>query len=251
MTSQIEKTEQFAALHKRGDPLILFNIWDVGSAQAVTKAGAKAVATGSLSVAGAQGYEDGEKIPFNLVIANAARIAIATVLPVSLDFEGGYVDHPESFASALRTVFETGVVGINIEDQRIGGDGLRSVSEQSARIAAAAKTGLFVNARTDLFIKAPADAHDDALVGQALERAAAYADARARSFFVPMLTDGNLLSDLCARSPLPINVMMKAGLPDHAALAQLGVARISHGPSPWRSAMAWFEDQARATFVHL
>jgi 2-methylisocitrate lyase-like PEP mutase family enzyme len=250
MTSQVEKIEQFTALHRPGDPLILFNIWDVGSAQAVAKAGAKALATGSLSVAGAQGYGDGEKMPLELVIANAARITRATELAVSLDFEGGYGDDPEGFDSALRSVFEAGVVGINIEDQRIGGDGLRPVSEQSTRIAAAAKAGLFVNARTDLFIKAPIDAHDDALVVQALERAASYADAGARSFFVPMLTNAALLGDLCTRSPLPVNVMMKAGMPDHAALAQLGVARISYGPGPWRSVMAWLEDQARATFAH-
>jgi 2-methylisocitrate lyase-like PEP mutase family enzyme len=249
MTSQVEKIELFAALHKPGDPLILFNIWDAGSALAVAKAGAKALATGSLSVAGAQGFGDGEKMPLDLVVANVARIANATSLSVTLDFEGGYIDDLDNFASALRSVFEAGVVGINIEDQRIGDEGLRSISEQSARIMIAAKAGLFVNARTDLFIKAPVDAHDAALVGDALERAAAYADAGARSFFVPMLTNADLLDDLCSRSPLPVNVMMKAGLPNHAALARLGVARISYGPAPWRGAMTWLEDQASATFA--
>ena len=150
MTSQVEKIAYFAALHKPGDPLILFNIWDAGSAQAVAKAGAKALATGSLSVAGAQGFGDGEKMPLDLVVANAARIANATDLPLTLDFEGGYGDDLANFATTLRSLFEAGVVGINIEDQLIGGEGFRSISEQSARIAIAAKAGLFVNARTDL-----------------------------------------------------------------------------------------------------
>jgi 2-methylisocitrate lyase-like PEP mutase family enzyme len=249
MTSQVDKIELFAALHQPGNPLILFNIWDAGSAQAVAKVGAKALATGSLSVAGAQGFGDGEKMPLDLVVANAARIVNTTDLPVNLDFEGGYDNDLGKFAAGLGLVLEAGVAGINIEDQRIGEDGLRSISEQSARIKIAATTELFVNARTDLFIKAPLDAHNDALVGQALERAKAYADAGARSFFVPMLTNAGLLNDLCSRSPLPVNVMIKVGLPDHAALARLGVARISYGPGPWRGAMAWLEDQARAALT--
>ena len=66
-----------------GDPVILFNVWDAGSAKAVTEAGAKAMATGSASVAGAQGYKDAESLPLELALANADRVAAAIDLPVT------------------------------------------------------------------------------------------------------------------------------------------------------------------------
>jgi 2-methylisocitrate lyase-like PEP mutase family enzyme len=249
MTAQNQKAEAFAALHEPGNPLILYNIWDAGSALAVARAGAKALATGSLSVAGAQGFGDGEKMPLELVIANAARIAAATDLPVSLDFETGYGDTIDELSAAVVAIIKAGIVGINIEDQVIGANELRAANQQCKRIREAAKAGLFVNARTDLFIKTPAEMHDEALVHVALDRARAYADAGARSFFVPMLVDPELLGLVCARSPLPVNVMLKPGTPTLAMLASLGVARISYGPGPWRAAMSWLEDQARSALL--
>jgi 2-methylisocitrate lyase-like PEP mutase family enzyme len=249
MPSQSEKLIHFAELHVPGDPLILFNIWDAGSAVAVTKAGAKAIATGSFSVAGAHGFSDGEDMPFALVIGNAARIVAATTLPVSLDLESGYGDSPADVHTAALQVADTGVVGINLEDQHIGGNGLYSIQEQCLRISAASKAGLFVNARTDIFILASAESHNAALVDQALERAHAYANAGAKGFFVPMLSDPDLIGVLCANSPLPVNIMLRSGCPTPAELAKLGVARISHGPGPWRSAMATLEAQARQALV--
>lgn len=69
MGIQIERANLLRNLHVKGDPLILFNIWDAGSAQAIQETGAKVIATGSWSVATAHGYEDGEKLPFDLAIA--------------------------------------------------------------------------------------------------------------------------------------------------------------------------------------
>ncbi len=92
--SQAEKAKEFAALHKKGEPVIIYNIWDAGTAQAVAKAGAKAVATGSASMAAAHGYSDGEQIPLSLVEIIASRIAESVDLPFSLDFEGGYAQSP-------------------------------------------------------------------------------------------------------------------------------------------------------------
>jgi 2-methylisocitrate lyase-like PEP mutase family enzyme len=244
-----DKTATFATLHVRGTPLILFNVWDAGTAQAVTRAGAKAIATGSWSVAAANGFADGEHVPLDLVLANAARIVNATALPVSIDFEAGYGVAAAAVGAAARALRDVGVIGINLEDQRIGGEGLYTVTEQTARVAAAAATGLFVNARTDLFIKAPPETHSSALVAQALERAKAYAGAGAGSFFAPFLKNPTLIGELCAACPLPVNIMMSAGCPDTKALAALGVARISYGPGPYRNAMAWLEEQARAALA--
>ena len=78
-----DKFTTFARLHVPGTPLILFNVWDAGSAAAVERAGAKALATGSWSVAAAHGFHDAEALPVELAIANAARIVAASALPVS------------------------------------------------------------------------------------------------------------------------------------------------------------------------
>ena len=88
--NQSEKAETFAALHQPGAPLILYNIWDAGSARVVAEAGAKAVATGSVSVAGAQGFPDGQAIPLDLLLTVAERITASVDLPVTVDFEGAY-----------------------------------------------------------------------------------------------------------------------------------------------------------------
>ena len=82
--------EDFAALHSSAELLVLFNVWDAGSAAAVMRAGAKAIATGSLSLAGAQGFDDGEAIPFDTLLATVRQIVRACELPVSVDVETGY-----------------------------------------------------------------------------------------------------------------------------------------------------------------
>ncbi|KKL10206.1 hypothetical protein LCGC14_2558150, partial [marine sediment metagenome] len=87
---QDQRAKEFAALHRKGMPLVLHNIWDAGSARAVAAAGAQAIATGSWSVAAAQGYDDGEALPLDALLRTARQITNAVDLPVSVDFEGGY-----------------------------------------------------------------------------------------------------------------------------------------------------------------
>ncbi len=87
MTDRARKAEQFRALHIPGEPLVLFNVWDAGGAKAVATAGAKAIATGSWSVAHAHGFADGERMPLALAIDNLGRIVGATDLPVTINLE--------------------------------------------------------------------------------------------------------------------------------------------------------------------
>lgn len=91
---QIERANLLKNLHIKGNPLILFNIWDAGSARAVQEIGGKVIATGSWSVAAAHGYNDGEKLPFDLVLENIRRITTSVDIPVTIDFEGGYGKSP-------------------------------------------------------------------------------------------------------------------------------------------------------------
>src|ERR1700685_2102282 len=111
MSDQTRKAEQFRALHIPGRPLVLFNIWDAGSAKAVTASGAKAIATGSWSVANANGFADGERIPLIMAIDNLRRIVAATVLPVTIDLESGYGDKPEVVGNTVSLAIEAGAVG--------------------------------------------------------------------------------------------------------------------------------------------
>lgn len=231
--------DAFAALHRPGVPLLLFNAWDPGSAKAVAAAGAPAIATGSWSVAAAHGYGDGEALPLGLVLANAERIVAAVDVPVTIDFEGGYATGPEEVAANAARLAATGAVGCNVEDRVVGGEGRHGISDQAARIAAIRASvgrGFFINARTDVFLGVPAGAHADG-IGEALERAGAYAAAGANGFFAPGLADPKLIARLCAECRLPVNIMAFPGVPDASALAALGVARISHGPGPYRQAM--------------
>jgi 2-methylisocitrate lyase-like PEP mutase family enzyme len=251
MSDQRVRADQFRRLHVAGDPVVLFNIWDPGSARAVAAGGARAIATGSWSVAAAHGYPDGEGLPLDLAIANLERIVRAVDLPVTIDLESGYGTKAAVVAETVTRAIRAGAVGCNLEDSVTGGDELYEPQEQAARIRAARAAAdrlsipVFINARTDVFLKAEPARHDATLVDIALQRAATYAAAGASGLFVPGLTDAELIGRLCTASPLPVNVMVLPALPPLADLARLGVARISHGPGPYRAAMRFLEDAAR------
>jgi 2-methylisocitrate lyase-like PEP mutase family enzyme len=108
MIDQTRKAEQFRGLHIPGKPLVLFNIWDAGSAKAVATSGAKAIATGSWSVANANGFADGERVSLALAIDNLRRIVGATDLPVTVDLESGYDDAPEAVGETLALAIDAG-----------------------------------------------------------------------------------------------------------------------------------------------
>jgi 2-methylisocitrate lyase-like PEP mutase family enzyme len=250
MTDQSQKFETFAALHVPGDPVVLYNIWDVGSAQAVVKAGAKALATGSHPVADANGFPDGEQVPIDLALANARRIADAVELPLTVDFEGAYSTDPKQAGDNVALLARTGAVGCNFEDQVIGGEGVHPLDLQVRRIEAirrAVGDAFFINARTDLFLKV--EQRDDELVDQVIERGKAFADAGASGFFVPRLADSSQVERVVREVPLPLNLIAFPGAPPKAEWAAAGVARISHGPFPHRALMAQLEEAARAAIA--
>jgi 2-methylisocitrate lyase-like PEP mutase family enzyme len=243
-----EKIKAFGDLHVPGDPLILYNIWDAGSAKAVADAGAKAIATGSWGVACAHGFKDGETFPVDLVLANLTQILQVIDLPVTLDFESGYGSDPAAVEASVARAASAGAVGINLEDKDPVTRQLFSTAEAAARIKAAASSGMWINARADLFIVTPKEQHDAALIDAVIERAKAYADAGANSLFVPFIYDAALIGRLCEKSPLPVNILVGQGIPDIKTLAGLGVARISHGHGPWAEAMDRLGREAKKAF---
>ena len=251
MTDQTLKAEQFRALHIPGKPLVLFNIWDAGGAKAVATAGARAIATSSWSFANANGFADGERIPLSLAIDNLRRIVGITELPVTIDLESGYGDPLEAVGETTTLAIQAGAIGCNLEDSFPANGKLRETIDQADRIrrarwtADAANIRFFINARTDVFFQHPPEQHDDAMVIEATERAHAYAEAGADGLFVPGLADITLIARLVEASPLPLNIMVGDRTPALRALAERGVARVSHGPGPYLMAMKALEDAAR------
>lgn len=248
----MSKFEDFARLHVAGDPLVLFNVWDPGSAVAVAKSGVKAIATGSASVAMANGFGDGQEVPMELALANAARIVESVELPVTVDFEGGYATGPHDLAANGQRLAETGAIGCNFEDQVVGTADLYSVADQAARIRALREgvgADFFINARTDLFLKAKSDAHDAALAEEAIVRGLAYAEAGADGLFIPGLADLALVERITGAVPVPVNAMHLPDGPSLSAWASAGIARVSHGPFPFMDMQAWLEGQARAALA--
>ncbi len=251
MSSQSDHARTFHALHQKGDPVILYNIWDAGSAGVVAAAGAKAIATGSAPVAMAHGFADGENIPLDLVLENLRRIIAAVDLPVSTDLEGGYGAASEVVADSVTRAVNAGAIGFNFEDQIVGTAELYDLTAQVARIKAARKAAddacdsIFINARTDIFLKAKPDAHTPQMLDAAILRAKAFADAGGDGFFAPGLADSAMIERLCKECPLPVNIIALPYVPAPKTLKGLGVARISYGPVPYKKMMACLEGEAR------
>jgi 2-methylisocitrate lyase-like PEP mutase family enzyme len=238
--NQNEKAKQFATLHAKGKPIVLYNAWDAGSAKAILESGAEAIATSSWSVAEAQGYRDGESIPIAFVEQIIARITATVDLPVTVDFEGGYSEAEGGLANNIARLLDLGIIGVNFEDRIVNGKGLYAVDRQARRIASLRKAAdekrvaLFINARTDVFFQ---DGDPKQFIDDALERAKAYEAAGASCLFIPGLQDDAHIGRFCKSVSLPVNVMVMDGVPSNKRLAELGIARISYGPIPYIQAM--------------
>lgn len=233
------------ALHVPGSPLILPNVWDVPSAQAVVAAGYPVVATSSEAVAQTLGYRDGQEAPAALMLAAAARIARAIDVPLSIDAEAGYGMTPADLVVALLTA---GAAGCNLEDTDHDGAGLREVGAQADFLsgvrAAADDAGvhLVVNARVDVFLQDGWARDPEAALAAAVERGRCYGRAGADCVYPILLHDPALAARFCAAmAPMPVNLL---GSPTRAAgriqlgpAAAAGAARVSFGPDLWRATM--------------
>lgn len=254
MQNQVQLAHDFKNLHIKGTPLILVNIWDAGSAQAIAAIGSRAIATSSWAVAAAHGYEDGEQLPIDLALENLKRIVAIVNLPVTIDLEGAYGQNPAIVQETVSKAIAAGAVGINFEDQAIGHEGLYSIEEQCLRIKAAREAAkhssvpLFINARTDIFLKRCPANQSNILIEETINRAIAYAEAGANGFFAPGLSNIRSIEKLCERSPLPINIMVLPDTPSSKQLAEIGVARISYGPSPYNAAMETLKGNCQPAF---
>lgn len=228
---QVERAQRFRALHDRRRVLLLPNAWDAGSAGIFTDLGFDAIATTSGGIAWSLGHADGERAPLDEVLAAIRRIVRVTALPVSVDFEAGYGATPDDVAANVRALIATGAIGINLEDG-VRHETLRDIDEAARRIAAAraaahaAGVPIFINARIDAWIIG-GNASEAQRIDDALARARAYLAAGADGIYPIALANPETIATLCARIDAPVNVGARGGLPDLAALARLGVARVS------------------------
>lgn len=215
---------------------MLPNAWDAASAAVIEQAGAPAVATTSAGLAWSLGYRDGEQVPRNDLFRLLRRIAEVVDVPVTADLEAGFGADESGVAETVSAILQAGVVGINLEDAPPGQPGLFELPIAAGRITAARKVAiadgipeLVINARTDVYMREIGDPGERA--AEVLRRAHAFAAAGADCLFVMALSDLQVLSDLAARSPLPISVSTSAGGATVAQLQAAGVRRITVGPA--------------------
>ncbi|HET6970041.1 MAG TPA: isocitrate lyase/phosphoenolpyruvate mutase family protein, partial [Phenylobacterium sp.] len=192
--SQTAKAELFHKLHQGPEVLVLANVWDAASAAVVADAGAKAIATSSAAVAWSHGQADGDILPVAKTCAMVSEVVAVTDLPVSTDFEGGFTDDLGELADNITRVIEAGAVGINFEDGARDPD-LHARKIEAARAAAdRAGVNLFINARTDVYLRRLAEG--EAAEAEAIRRGRLYAGAGASGVFAPGAADAELIRRL-------------------------------------------------------
>jgi 2-methylisocitrate lyase-like PEP mutase family enzyme len=225
----------FRELHHKPEPLILANAWDAGTARLIENLGGSAVATTSAGVAWALGYPDGIMLPVDKIVQLAQNIVRVIRIPLSVDIEGGYTDNPTAIGETIRALLGVGVIGINIEDGTDSPDLLAAKIEQVKKTANSAGIDLFVNARTDVYLRGLVA--KDKRVAETVARGARYKAAGADGFFVPALAEASDITEIVQQVDLPINVMAVPALPPAAELGKLGVHRLSAGSGI--AQMAW------------
>lgn len=216
----------FHRLHTEG-LLLLANVSTAGEARLIESLGAKAIATTSAGVAWAHGYADGNQLPVSALVATVEEIARVIRVPLSVDIEGGYADNVATVGENVARVIGAGAVGINLEDGTASPDLLCAKIEAARRAGDRLGVDLFVNARTDTYLRntiAP-----ERRVAETLARAERYRAAGASGIFVPGLIEATAIREIAAGAGLPLNVLARPALPDAAALAALGVRRLSAG----------------------
>jgi 2-methylisocitrate lyase-like PEP mutase family enzyme len=251
---QAQKAEAFRALHHGGRLLVLPNVWDPLGARMLEELGYPAVATASASIAFSLGYEDGERITFDAMLAAVRRVAGAVDVPVTADIERGFADSPDDVAANVRRVLEAGAVGINLEDSRPDGT-LYEIDAQCERIAAVRTMAdgegvpLFVNARCDAYSTNAMGSHDANLT-ETITRERAYVEAGADGIYPITIGDAESLTEIGRAVTAPINVFASATAAPMRELERIGVQRLSLGPGLMRASFATMKAVAKGLLAY-
>jgi 2-methylisocitrate lyase-like PEP mutase family enzyme len=232
VTALADRARALRELHRPGDPVVLPNAWDPPSARRLAATGAAALATTSVGVAEALGYEDGERTPPAEMLAAVGRIAAAVELPLTADLEAGYGLSPDELVAGL---LEAGAVGLNQEDTDHATGQLADPDANAERLAAIKEAGrsagvdVVLNARVDSFLRAAPDADPAAVLDDAVARGRRYAEAGADCVY-PFAARGRAaIRRLVEEVGAPVNIVAVPGGLGRSELADLGVARVSFG----------------------
>jgi 2-methylisocitrate lyase-like PEP mutase family enzyme len=228
-TNQMDKAQRFLHLHRPGNPLLMPNAWDLGSAKLLAWLGFEALATTSSGHAATLGRLDGS-VSREEALAHAAAMAGATDLPVSADLENAFADEPEEVAHTIRLAGETGLAGCSVEDFRGGDeDPIYELGLARERVRAAAEaahrgpTRLVFTARAENYLHGRPD------LGDTIARLQAYQEAGADVLYAPGLSDPDDIRRVIESVDRPVNVLTRPGLPSLEELGRLGVSRVSVG----------------------
>src|SRR5919108_1206114 len=222
---QEKKGAAFRALHE-GEPFVIPNPWDAGSAKVMASIGFKALATTSGGMAFTLGKLDGD-VTLDQVIEHTRSIVEATELPVSVDLENGHGHAPQDAARAITRAAEAGAVGGSIEDWDRDG-AIYVLNHGAERIAAAreAADGLgfpfILTARAENFL------HDNPDLDDTIARLQAYERAGADVLYAPGLGTTEQIRAISEATGKPLNVLARSGL-SLSEMADAGAQRVSVG----------------------
>jgi 2-methylisocitrate lyase-like PEP mutase family enzyme len=228
MTLQSDVAERFLGLHRPGEPLLLPNPWDVGSARLLASLGFQALATTSSGHAATLGRMDGS-VTAEEALEHAAAIVSATELPVSADLENLFADSAQGVAETARGAVAAGLAGFSIEDY--SGDTIYETERAAERVRAAVEVAhagpahVVVTARAENHLRGRDDLDDT------IARLQAYQEAGADVLYAPGPVSAQEISAIVSAVDRPVNVLARTGSPPVAELARLGVSRISVGGS--------------------
>ena len=231
MTSQADKAQRFLALHRPGEPLLMPNPWDLGSARLLASLGFEALATTSSGFAATLGRNDGS-VTRDEALVNAAIIVAATDLPVSADLENAYAHEPAGVAETIGLAIEVGLAGCSVEDFTGRDDDpiydRRLAAERIAAAAEVAHAGpvpFVLTGRAENYLHGRPDLADT------IARLQAYQEAGADVLYAPGLRSIENIRRVIREVDRPVNVLVLDGMPPVAELAEAGVSRISVGGS--------------------
>ncbi len=224
--------ETFSQLHQQTEPFLLGNIWDINSAHIFEAAGYKAIGTSSHALATAFGYDDGENLPFDMILRVAGRVTQTVKIPLTIDIEGGYGDGATEIAERIKMLYEAGVVGVNLEDtlpkptrQLRPAEEFRQLLSEIVDRLERENIKIFLNIRTDAFLLGLPNALDETI-----SRINSYQNTGIHGIFVPCIALAEDIQVITRETILPVNVMCMPALPDFNTLKSLNVKRISMGP---------------------
>ena len=244
----LKKAERLLELHHSNKLLVLPNIWDVLGAKLLESMGFQAVATASASVAFSNGYNDGQEISFDQLLHILNQISTAVNLPVSADIERGYANNLDELGDNIEKLIACEIVGVNIEDSKNESGELNSIGAQCEiintirRTAEKAGIPIVINARTDVFIR---DDFEGNKIEEAILRGREYMEAGANCFY-PILCNMHQLKEIRQQLRVPINVFATKNTLPMKDLEELGIARLSLGPSLLKSALTKMREVAHA-----